>query len=363
MINREIFYERNLTGSYMKIPVSPNPGFDEKIMLKRKLPGILPVEKCFVNGAGQYWYNISGKQSLDMFCRMKDIGIEFIERMVVSICNEVEILEWNLMDTNCLVLDPEMIFVSNQSKELIFTVYPGDSTPVTTEFQQLMEYMLTKIDHKDERAVKAAYSIYEKSLDDGYSIMDIRSLIMEKKETKCDVQKAEKIPRKEEKNVDKCITMCKSEKKVPEKKSFLDRLLEFLGINVDKKPEKSNWVEAEPEYEEPVIISNPTVCLSDYGNHPKGKLLYKGDDGFEDITLKDDITKIGQGDEMDACIKRGTISHYHAKIEGQGADYYIEDLNSTNGTTVNGEALPYKERRRLQVDDIVQLADVAYRFV
>ena len=64
MINREILYERNLTGSYMKIPVSLNAKFDEKIMLKRKLPGILPVERCFVNGHGQYWYNISGKQSL-----------------------------------------------------------------------------------------------------------------------------------------------------------------------------------------------------------------------------------------------------------------------------------------------------------
>ena len=52
MINREILYERNLTGSYMKIPVSLNAKFDEKIMLKRKLPGILPVERCFVNGYG-----------------------------------------------------------------------------------------------------------------------------------------------------------------------------------------------------------------------------------------------------------------------------------------------------------------------
>jgi len=45
MINREIVYERNLTGSFMKIPVGIHAGLDEQLMLRRKLPGVLPVEK------------------------------------------------------------------------------------------------------------------------------------------------------------------------------------------------------------------------------------------------------------------------------------------------------------------------------
>ena len=38
--------------------------------------------------------------------------------------------------------------------------------------------MLTKVDHKDTQAVKAAYGIYEKTLLDGYSITDIRDEIV-----------------------------------------------------------------------------------------------------------------------------------------------------------------------------------------
>lgn len=59
-----------------------------------------------------------------------------------------------------------------------FTVYPGGSGTIETEFQQLMEFLLTKVDHKDTRAVKAAYGIYEKTLLDGYSITDIRDEIV-----------------------------------------------------------------------------------------------------------------------------------------------------------------------------------------
>ena len=178
MINREIIYERNLTGSYMKIPAGMGANLDEKLMLKRKLPGLLPVEKAYVDGDGQYWYNISGKQSLDTYCRMKEIGIEFIERLIISICSEMEILEWNMIHTSCLMLDPELIFVTNSNREFIFTVYPTSSGNLENDFQQLMEFLLTKVDHKDAAAVRAAYGIYEKTLADGYSIWDIRGEIM-----------------------------------------------------------------------------------------------------------------------------------------------------------------------------------------
>lgn len=105
MMNREVIYERTVTGSYMKIPAAIDADLDEKLMLKRKLPGALLAEKTYVDGSGQYWYNISGKQSLDTYCRVKEIGIGFVEKLAVSICSELDILEWNLMQKNCLVLD------------------------------------------------------------------------------------------------------------------------------------------------------------------------------------------------------------------------------------------------------------------
>lgn len=95
-----------------------------------------------------------GKQSLDMYCRVKEVDISFIEKLIMSICSEMEILEWNLIQTNCLMLDPELIFITNSNQEIIFTVYPGGSGTIGTEFQQLMEFLLTKVDHKDTRAVK-----------------------------------------------------------------------------------------------------------------------------------------------------------------------------------------------------------------
>lgn len=399
MINREIVYERNLTGSFMKIPVGMKVGLDERLMLRRKLPGLLPVEKAYMDGKGQYWYNISGKQSLDTYCRVKEIDISFIEKLIISICSELEILEWNLIHTSCLMLDPELIFITNSNREFIFTVYPGGSGTVETEFQQMMEYLLTRIDHKDGMAVKAAYGIYEKTLQEGYTIVDIRDSIMEArqaKDPKCIPRQPEPrmikkesseaaSPKQEE---GKERTAQKEKKKLgtpePKKKKrtgdskwvkIIKKKLVDLGIleqreEKEEKPVRKKNREAETEvvfpedevYVLPEPIIHPTVCLSSLTQGARGRLVYQGNDSLPDICIEARTTQIGYGREADIRIDRDTISQIHAKIDREEDAYYIEDLNSTNGTFVNEELLAYKERRKLNSNDMVQFADVRYRF-
>ena len=450
MINREILYERNLTGSFMKIPACLSASFDEKIMLKRKLPGLLPVEKCYVNGMGQYWYNITGKQSVDTYCRMKEIGIDFIERMIISICSQIEILEWNLIDTNCLMLDTELVYITNQTQEIIFTLYPDTKGDLAQELQHLMEYLLTKIDHKDMDAVHAAYGIYEKTLDPSYSVIDIRDAIVEAKkassrervlrqqaqieqrEREIEFENAERNV-KNEAGLNKIIGGLKQklaepseknqtshsqrilresnkvEKKPIKKESMFskekdgklkDRKLkdrnqiyrnmteEYLmgntGRNIfGRKEKKSVKYNRRKPYQESLNVAetpsyevsmheelvqempevHPTVCLADYQARPQGMLLYEGTDNRENIPLMQPLVKIGKGKGVDAKIEKGTISHFHAQINHEQDTFYIEDLNSTNGTFVNGEGLTYKERKKLAINDIVQFADIRYRFV
>ena len=445
MINREILYERNLTGSFMKIPASINASFDEKIMLKRKLPGLLPVEKCYVNAMGQYWYNITGKQSVDTYCRMKEIGIDFIERMIISICSQIEILEWNLIDTNCLMLDPELAYITHQPQEIIFTLYPDGRGNLAQELQHLMEYLLTKIDHKDMEAVHTAYGIYEKTLDPSYSVIDIRDAIVEAKKIsareRVQAQQEEIERREREISYENTENSAKDESKINKmfdswKQKFgmtsgkeIDiqwkrkqdtneqlKLSQLSGIQKKKELKKKEFNKKEfnkkdlnkkdlNKKEQEIFVStkrnknvkygskridydaknvaerssyevsmheelvqempeiHPTVCLANYQAKPQGLLLYEGPENRENIQLSQPVVKVGQGKDVDAQIEKGTISHFHARIDREQDGFYIEDLNSTNGTFVNGEGLTYKERKKLSMNDIVQFADIRYRFV
>lgn len=55
------------------------------------------------------------------------------------------------------------------------------------------------------------------------------------------------------------------------------------------------------------------------------------------IPILKDITTIGRRDDADIVIKNPSISRKHAEIIKQADKLVLKDLNSTNGTFVNGK--------------------------
>ncbi len=77
---------------------------------------------------------------------------------------------------------------------------------------------------------------------------------------------------------------------------------------------------------------------------------------FNDAVLKEiesdqhEIT-IGRNAKNDIQIDNMAVSRQHARIIGSLSRYYIEDLNSTNGTFVNKEKISTRSMKELKEDD------------
>lgn len=69
--------------------------------------------------------------------------------------------------------------------------------------------------------------------------------------------------------------------------------------------------------------------------------------------------RVGRRPEATLSIPRSTISGIHAELFCIGDQLHVRDLNSTNGTFINGTRLD--GMCRLQAGDVLQLADVALR--
>jgi sigma-54 dependent transcriptional regulator, acetoin dehydrogenase operon transcriptional activator AcoR len=68
---------------------------------------------------------------------------------------------------------------------------------------------------------------------------------------------------------------------------------------------------------------------------------------------------IGRDADCDVTLNDGATSRRHARIERRGEHHYIVDLDSTNGTMVNG----WRVRERLLVEnDVVRIGDTVFRF-
>lgn len=116
--------------------------------------------------------------------------------------------------------------------------------------------------------------------------------------------------------------------------------------------------------------NNSTILLSDYIKMKANRgicLRYRADNGAvsndadKDIVVKKFPWIIGSMEKQcDTVVDSCLISHLHACIIKVDDEYYIEDMNSTNGTYVNGERLIMNSKRKLSAGDIVTLSATSY---
>ncbi|MEG0821449.1 MAG: FHA domain-containing protein [Burkholderiaceae bacterium] len=81
---------------------------------------------------------------------------------------------------------------------------------------------------------------------------------------------------------------------------------------------------------------------------------------LREIGLTKDRTTIGRRSHNDVVIDNLAVSGEHAVIYTSGHDTYLEDLGSTNGTTVNGQPI---KRHLLQTGDMIEIGKYRLKFI
>lgn len=103
---------------------------------------------------------------------------------------------------------------------------------------------------------------------------------------------------------------------------------------------------------------------SSSSQHPEDTLpkLVLSLDGvtLREVALTKERTTIGRRSHNDVVIDNLAVSGEHAVIFTSGSDTYLEDLGSTNGTTINGQPI---KKHRLQNGDTVEVGKYRLRYL
>ena len=81
---------------------------------------------------------------------------------------------------------------------------------------------------------------------------------------------------------------------------------------------------------------------------------------IKDVQLTKDKTTLGRRPYNDIVIDNLAVSGEHALLQMVGSEVFIEDLNSTNGTYINGKAI---RRQLLQHNDTIEVGKYKIRFL
>ncbi len=417
----EVTYRRNLQKSYMCVKEQEEPAAEYELnMLKAEhVPYLLELDVVESDGEKNYLYDISGKQQMEDYLSGKKMGYEMLWKLLNSVRELCSVLPDYLLRENGICLKEEYIYVNLGDGSLSFTYLPFWNESLQDAFARFMEQILRKIDHQDQAAAELAYQIYQMSVMENVSI---RKMLENIKVTKGQItdnlefgerrqetvhdnhseEITEHAASEEEKKQNKIVQgIWKKADEMP----WLSTLLRYVpfhpyqeGTSGDKflKEEASGdkflkeengksislkeivfqkkFIKEKPFVDRQEVLppektagerelSYPTEILCTGSQEPMGKLIYQGIHGCGDILVEGEEFLVGKNRHQAAgVIEAEGISRIHARISKLEGVYYLEDLNSTNGTYLNGEPMAYHQKRKLSKNDRILFGPEEYLF-
>ena len=371
-------YLRTASNSYMIIKDAEYlfEPYELQMVLRNKMEHLLSMQIMISDGKTEYWYDVTGMQSLAQKLTMQTAGGTLVRKVAEEICGlKTELEEYLLQDTD-IVYDPEMIFMDRKETSVKFCYIPGFGTAKKGGVKGLLEKFLQRLDHSDAAAVRLAYGLYERCETDDLTLRDYYDCLYGKKQKEDEAEErrmdemmyakaAENLERTEQRHSEDMLELMKEEKEQPKKKRRL------FHWEKRKMLDRSSFTyDVEPEEVEPFMVAErkpsenweETVCFSAVERKTVWVLEYKGDGLEDDLRMKQFPYRIGKhGSNVEGKLYAQTVSRLHAQItQDEDSNLWISDFNSTNGTYLNGHLIPMNTPVRIQEGDRVIFATEEY---
>ncbi len=175
-------YKRDLQNNYLilEAPKAEEDDYRLRMAEQNQVSGLLPFHSARKNGVLYLHYEITSKQTLESIFEKRKMGYEDIFFLLAGIRDVLEAMQKYLLDPAQLVFDPEYLYVEPDRRRVQLCYLPGSegSCPII----RLAEFILKKLDHREQQAVALGYGFYQKAMEDNFSLQKTLKEILEAEE-------------------------------------------------------------------------------------------------------------------------------------------------------------------------------------
>lgn len=388
-------FVRNLNCNYERILLEEKP--EEKryqycILNRGGIKGLLSCSLRYIDGSAYLYYDISSRQNIKQMYGGRSINRVWVKDFMWSFRQIEQELERFLLDRKNILWNPEQIYQDPESNVFSFLYLPyyeGDNG-----FKQLLDFWVEQIDYNDEALVDCVYRMYEQYERNGDVYLQAKiyedagrleeaAMPQRAAGQRRAAQTAPSLePDRENAPVlggNRRPSVVDAQKgPETEETAEHDRKRRFFGLfdgkitsRISRKREREireSYRESMQENMGGYAVAEDTVYDEEYGKtiyiegpveQDREKRELCTPDGRILAVLDRPVTTIGKRkEEADLVLEDVSVSRLHARIIREKEKYYIEDLNSTNGTFKNGLRLQPYERRELEPEDEIKAGRV-----
>ena len=334
--NMNVHYKRDLNSNYMILTDDQigKEKYEVRMITENRILGFLPCVSQQQEAKTEYYYEITGRQSMSLLYERRKMTHMQLREFLRELQRILEAASEYLLNPDRLLLDPEYMYLDSRTEKLYLCYYPAYEKSIRESFLGLAEYFLGKLDKGDAAGIEFGYDLYQRAMEPNFSLAEVLHRHEESEKTVVAQEEVEEeeLPEVQVHVLEKTGSWRNFFRKKPKKPQIEDYLAEADQIDsgaVLFLREQGN-------------VSTETSFLQE--KKWDGLFLKSRDPEYPDFHIKESSFLIGKRKEsVDGCIPVSTISRIHARITKEGSRYFLEDLNSTNGTWVDQMQLdPYE---------------------
>ena len=383
MLNIE--YVRSLNSNYERIQLDKIPEerrYQYCILGRCRIKGLLSCSLRYINDSAYLYYDISSRQNISLLYSGRNIEREWIRDFVWSLKQVQQELGRYLLDFNNILWYPEHIFQELENNIFSFLYVPyyeGESG-----FMKLMEFWVEHIDYNDEALVECVYRMYERMERNGEVYLQSQIFddveCLERRnvpELVCTVVEEKLVEEERPEAVKADFLPGDSNEKGVQGKQRRDERKGILGI-IDGKKRRGKKIREDYRKDAQQVMTGyavaednsyekslygQTVFIEDKVENEECRHRLLTQDGCLIASLDKSVLTIGKKkEEVDLVLQDASVSRIHARITKEDGRFYVEDLNSTNGTFRNGVRMQPYERKRLDEGDEIRCGKEVFVF-
>ena len=174
----EISYVREMRKNYLVVEARRDfLGYEARMLAANPVQGLLPMKVRYMDGSASYYYDITSRQPLGRLLESRQITVEEICGLIRQIHGALRRMEEFFLGDGGILLEPEYIYMEPEAFQAGLCFVPGAEENFQEGLSRLLQYLLRHVDHRDRKAVILAYSLYQESLKENYSLEDLLRLM------------------------------------------------------------------------------------------------------------------------------------------------------------------------------------------
>lgn len=400
-----ICYEKEETQDYLISMITEN-----------SIPGLLSCRVSYEGSSKILFYDVTNKLSLKDVYQNKNISLKELYDIFCYLSKTLAECRKYFLDEKYLIMNAEYIFFDPIADEYMALYIPNYlNENCNGRYMDLAEFLLDKVDQNDMAAVKITYSFYRMTKIDTFSpeafkdVIEKELIMADAKEE--DVKQEENQQEYSDNHIENAAneTVILAEPKymliclamaislgvvyylVKERFLYATYILlatilvlalmtYFLIKYVLAKIEQKRDQELENDFkdisvdnywsdnEETQVFDDRTQVFSDekevFTIEKEYSLSWRENSTEKKYRILSFPVVIGKmASEVDCMVQEKSVSRIHARIERKNNRLYILDLNSTNGTFINGVKLNAGEEMEISNETSILIGNVNMRLI